>query len=571
MTLTEKIGQLGSVYANSLLEKQRLSAVASRDLLQHGIGQISAIGRTSGLGPSELAAFANEIQQFLVEETRLGIPAIVHEECLNGFRAKGATIFPQNIGLASTWDTDLIGEITAVIRQQMRACGVHQGLAPVLDVARDPRWGRTEETFGEDPFLVAKIGLSYVKGLQGDDISRGIVATLKHFAGHGLPEGGLNCAPAHIPPRLLREVYLAPFEKAVKEGGVQSVMNAYHEIDGIPCGASGELLTGILRGEWGFGGVVVSDYYAIEQLMTVHKICVSKGEAAGLALAAGIDMELPRSDCFAGPLQKAIEEGTVAEALVDRAVSRILTLKFRLGLFERPYVQADAAARIFDMPMHRELALEAARKSIVLLKNEGNLLPLDKNIRRVAVIGPNADSCRNLLGDYAYPSNAGYEMIPNSESGKMEVVWKDESARQDRIETPDVVSVLEGIREIVSKDTVVLTAKGCDYNGESEDGLAEAVKVAASGRCHRAGCRRKVGARTRMHLRRDERPGRTRLARRPGEAGPGRLRDRQACSAGARRRKAVRPGLDGSEAAGHRRGMVARGGGGPGGGRCAFR
>jgi beta-glucosidase len=480
MTLTEKIGQMGSVYASSLLDEQRLSVAAAGDLLKSGIGQVSAIGRTSGLAASELAAFANEIQRFLVENTRLGIPAIIHEECLNGFRARGATIFPQNIGLASTWDPDLIGEITAVIRQQMRACGVHQGLAPVLDVARDPRWGRTEETFGEDPYLVTTMGLSYVKGLRGEDIGHGVVATLKHFAGHGLPEGGLNCAPAHLPPRLLREVYLTPFEKAVKEGGAESVMNAYHEIDGIPCGASGDLLTGILHGEWGFGGIVVSDYYAIEQLPTVHKICTTKGEAAALALAAGIDLELPRSDCFAGPLQEGVEDGTVPEALVDRAVARILALKFRLGLFERPYVQAETAARVFDMPRHREKALEAARRSIILLKNEGGLLPLDRNIGRIAVIGPNADSCRNLMGDYTYPSNAGYEMVPNAENGELEVVWKDESNRGDSVETPVVVSVLKGIRERVSKGTVVLTAKGCDYRGESEEGLAEAVRVAGS-------------------------------------------------------------------------------------------
>ena len=480
MTVLEKIAQLGSVYSNSLLENQRLSTDALRELMANGIGQVSAIGRMSGLSAPELASLANQIQRFLVEETRLGVPAILHEECLNGFRAKGATIFPQNIGLASAWDIDLTAKITAVIGQQMRACGVHQGLAPVLDVARDPRWGRTEETFGEDPYLVAMMGLSYVRGLQTDDISRGVVATPKHFVGHGLPEGGMNCAPAHIPARLLREVYLAPFEKVVKEGGALSVMNAYHEIDGVPCGASSELLTDTLRSQWGFDGIVVSDYYAVEQLLTVHRICSDKTEAAALALSSGIDSELPRADCFALPLLQAIERGQVPVALVDRAVSRVLSLKFRLGLFENPYVVPEVAGRVFDTKEHRVLALEAARKSIVLLKNFGDLLPLDRNVPRIAVIGPNADSQRNLLGDYSYPSNAGYEMVPSRENGKMEVVWKDEASRLDRVACPEVVSILTGIRDKVRKATEVMVAKGCDYNGTSEDGLPEAVRAARS-------------------------------------------------------------------------------------------
>ncbi len=371
MTLEEKIAQLGSTYATPLLEKNKFAVKKAAGILQNGIGQISALGRTSGLPPSEVAELANTIQKYLIENTRLGIPAMIHEECLNGFRARGATIFPQNIGLACTWEPDIVKKMTAVIRQQMRACGVHQGLAPVLDVARDPRWGRIEETFGEDPYLVSLMGLAYVTGLQGDNIKEGIVATVKHFAGHGLPEGGLNCAPSHLPPRLLREVYLAPFEKAVREGGVLSVMNAYHEIDGIPCGASEELLTKILHDEWGFDGLLVSDYYAIEQLMTIHHICADKGEAAGLALAAGIDIELPHSDCFAQPLQEKVEKGLIPVALVDRAVLRLLIIKYRLGLFENRYVESGNVQKVFDIPAHRALAREAARKSIVLLKNDG--------------------------------------------------------------------------------------------------------------------------------------------------------------------------------------------------------
>ena len=480
MTLEEKLSQLGSVFSSALLEDGKFILEKAEGLLSNGIGQISAIGRTSGLPPRELAGLSNEIQKFLRENTRLGIPAIIHEECLNGFRAKGATIFAQNIGLASTFESDLLGRITDVIRQQMRAAGIHQGLAPVVDVARDPRWGRVEETFGEDPYLVTRMAVSYVRGLQSDDISQGVVATLKHFVGHGLPEGGMNCAPAHIPPRLLREVYLYPFEKAIKEGGALSVMNAYHELDGIPCGASEELLTGILRNEWGFDGIVVSDYYAISQLVTSHRICQGNADAARLALEAGIDIELPVFHCYAQPLKEQVEKGVVSEALVDRAVSRILSLKFKLGLFENPYVESEKAAHVINMPEYRELALEAARKSIVLLKNDNAWLPLDKDIRTIAVIGPNADSQRNLLGDYTYPSGAGYELAPNKDTGKAEVVWKDREILAGIVKVPPVISILEGIRAKVAGNARVLYTRGCEINDASTEGFAEAVKTARS-------------------------------------------------------------------------------------------
>jgi beta-glucosidase len=480
MTLEEKIAQLGSVFAPPLLENGKFAPDKAEKILKNGIGHISAPALTSGLPPQELAALTNDIQKYLLENTRLGIPAIVHEECLNGFRAKGATIFPQNIGLASTWEPDLVGRITSVIRRQMRATGMHQGLAPVLDVARDPRWGRVEETFGEDPYLVGRMGVAYVRGLQGDDIKQGIVATTKHFAGHGLPEGGLNCAPSHIPPRLFREVYLYPFEKAVKEGGVLSVMNAYHEIDGIPCGASEELLTDILRHEWGFDGVVVSDYFAIAQLVTTHKIAAQSGDAARLALKAGLDVELPFTNCYGEPLQKAVASGSVPVAVVDRAVSRILSLKFRLGLFENAYVNPAAAVKIIDTPEDRELALEAARKSIILLKNAGNLLPLNKDIRTIAVIGPNADSQRNLLGDYTFPAHSGYEIKRDEKTGNVELIWKDEDAREGRVATPKVVTILEGIRSAVKKNTKVLYTRGCEVKDALKDGFSEAVKIAKS-------------------------------------------------------------------------------------------
>lgn len=478
MTVAEKVAQLGSVFAKPLMENGKFVPAKAAAVLKNGVGHISAPALSADLPPREVAVLVNDIQKYLTQKTRLGIPAIIHEECLNGFRAKGATIFPQNIGLASTWEPDLIGRITRVIRRQMRATGMHQGLAPVLDVTRDPRWGRVEETFGEDPYLVARMGVAYVRGLQGDDIKKGIVATTKHFAGHGLPEGGLNCAPAHIPPRLFREVYLYPFEKAVKEGGVLSVMNAYHEIDGIPCGASEDLLTGILRKEWGFDGVVVSDYFAIAQLMTTHKIAADLSDAAALSLKAGLDVELPFTNAYGEPLLEAVKKGKVSKAVLDLSVSRVLTFKFMLGLFENPYVDPDNVANVIDTPSDRELALEAAHKSIILLKNEKSLLPLKKDIRTIAVIGPNADSQRNLLGDYTFASHSAYEIKTDEKTGSIGLISK--KLKEGMVAAPKVISILEGVKAAVGKNTKVLYAKGCEVKGSSKDGFDEAVKVARS-------------------------------------------------------------------------------------------
>jgi beta-glucosidase len=474
MTLDEKIAQIGGVWSYELLEAGKFSQVKAASLIRDGIGQICRPGISTGLPPKDMAELSNDIQKFLAENTRLGIPTLIHEECLNGFMAKNATIFPQIIGMASTWEPELVNKMTRVTRENMMAVGVRQGLSPVLDVARDPRWGRVEETFGEDPYLIATMGVAYVKGLQGDDLKNGIVATLKHFVGYGLPEGGLNWAPAHIPPRLLREVYLYPFKEAIQTGGALSVMNAYHEIDGIPCAASTELLTDILRTEWGFEGIVVSDYFAVDNLHSYHRIAADKANAARLALAAGIDIELPRLDCCALPLKEQIEKGMVSNKLLDRAVSRILRLKFMLGLFENHYVKPEKAAKAFDLPAHRELALETARKSIVLLKNKDNTLPLNKNIKTIAIIGPNADVKRNLLGDYTYPAHIEV-MIKTAESMGVQVSLPDEPA--DHITVP-VVTILEGIKAKVGKSAKILYAAGCEYNSASVDGFPEAVKAA---------------------------------------------------------------------------------------------
>ncbi len=474
MTLDEKIAQIGGAWSYEFIDGGKFSEKNAESLIKDGIGHICRPGISTALPPKEMAELINGIQNFLEKHTRLSIPALVHEECLNGFMAKKAAIFPQIIGMASTWEPELISKMAGVARENMVAVGVRHGLSPVLDVARDPRWGRVEETFGEDPYLIATMGTAYVKGLQGDDLKNGVAATLKHFVGYGLPEGGLNWAPAHIPARLLLEVYLYPFKEVIQKGGALSVMNGYHEIDGIPCAASTKLLTDILRREWGFEGAIVSDYFAVENLHSYHHIASDKANAAVLALTAGIDAELPKLDCYAQPLKEQIGKGLVSSKLLDIAVSRILRLKFILGLFENRYVKSEEAAKFFDLPAHRELALETARKSIVLLKNENGTLPLNKNTKTIAVIGPNANSKRNLLGDYTYPAHIEVMLKAVEEMG-MQVSLPDEPP--DHITVP-MITILEGIKARAGKKTKVIYAPGCEYNSASKDGFPEAVEAA---------------------------------------------------------------------------------------------
>ncbi|HIQ05954.1 MAG TPA: beta-glucosidase, partial [Anaerolineae bacterium] len=476
MTLEEKIAQLSGVWIYELLEMQEgmsFSKQKAQARIGNGIGQITRIGGASNLDPIGSAELANRVQEFLVENTRLGIPAIVHEECLSGYMALGATSFPQAIGIASTWEPELVEQMTSVIRTQMRAVGAHHGLSPVLDVTRDPRWGRVEETFGEDPYLVSRMGVSYVRGLQGQDWREGIIATGKHFVAHGMPEGGLNWAPVHVPQRELYEVFLTPFEAAIKEADLASIMNAYHELDGVPCASSKELLIELLRNRLGFDGIVVSDYSAITMLAEYHHVARDKVEAAVMALEAGIEIELPSTDCYGDPLAEAVRDGRISEVLIDTVVARVLKMKFLLGLFENPYVEAERASEVFDMPEQRTLARQIAQKSIVLLKNEGDLLPLNKTLSAIAVIGPNADSVRNLLGDYSYPAHIDALVATRRRS---------ETDLAESIAVPEksvpMVSVLEGIKRKVSPETKVYYVKGCEVLDESREGFAEATEAA---------------------------------------------------------------------------------------------
>lgn len=486
MTLEEKIAQLGSIWGFELLEKRSFSLEKAMRRVKKGIGHIARIAGQGNLSPVEVANTANAIQKFLVENTRLGIPAIVHDECCSGFTARQATCFPQAIGLSSTWDPEIVGEMTSVIKTQMRAVGVHQALSPVLDVTTDPRWGRTEETFGEDPYLISQIGVSYIRGLQGKDLKDGVAATGKHFAGYGNSEGGMNWAPSHIPFRQLHEVFLLPFEAAIKEAHLASIMNAYHEIDGVPCGSSRELLTEILRDQIGFDGVVVSDYYTLGFLFGYHRIARDKKETARLALQAGLDVELPEADFYGKSLHEAIEGGEIEESIVDLAVSRILRMKFLLGLFEDPYVNIKDIPAVFDARGQKGLARKIAQKSMVLLKNKDNILPLKKDIKSIAVIGPNADSVRNLLGDYTYPSQLEkapefVEAIGDSKDLEMfsEITHMLKKGKDviTKAYLP-IESILEAIKTKVSPETIVHYAKGCEVMDDSEDGFKEAIALA---------------------------------------------------------------------------------------------
>ncbi len=313
----------------------------------------------------------------------------------------GGTLFPQMLGVASTFQPELAEALTTVIRRQLMAIGARQGLAPVLDVGRDQRWGRIEETFGEDPPLVSHFGMAYVKGLQSEDLAQGVMATGKHFIGHSLSQGGLNCAPVHVGMRELHDIYLAPFQAAIRDAKLASVMNAYPELDGDVVAASRRILTDLLRGKLGFDGVVVSDYEAVLMLNNFHKIAATESCAAAMALRAGIDVELPTVVCYGNPLKEALDRGEINIELVDQAVERHLRKKIELGFFENPYVDEGSVLEVFETAEQRQLARQIARQSLVLLRNDG-ILPLQKSIETLAVIGPNADEPRTQQADYSY-------------------------------------------------------------------------------------------------------------------------------------------------------------------------
>jgi beta-glucosidase len=473
LTLDEKLAQIGSCWMHELQTGRDLDPVKLGEKLKHGIGQVTRVGGDSPFEPLAIARAANSIQKFLKERTRLGIPAIIHEECCSGAMVLGGTTFPQMIGLASTFQPELAEAMTNAIRKQLRAIGAQQGLAPVLDVARDARWGRCEETFGEDPILVSHFGMAYVRGLQGNKLTDGVMATGKHFIGHGLSQGGLNCGPVHMGIRDLYDIYLPPFQAAIRDAGLAAVMNAYPELDGEVIAASRRILTELLREKLGFTGVVVSDYEAVMMIHSYHRAAADQPTAARLALDAGIDVELPTINYYGDPLRAALMAGDISLDVLDLAVRRHLRKKFELGLFDNPFVDEGRVLEVFETSENRALARQIARQSMVLLKNDG-ILPLKKEIGTLAVIGPNADNGRNQLGDYSYA--ALFEMCqPLAQEGS---AWANVDPVMITSNTVLVVSVLDGIRKVVSPKTNILYAKGCSNLSEDVSGINEAVAAA---------------------------------------------------------------------------------------------
>ncbi|MGO8766776.1 MAG: glycoside hydrolase family 3 N-terminal domain-containing protein [Limisphaerales bacterium] len=421
MTLEEKAAQMMCIWqekttrllgADGYFDLQKAKAAFKKG---QGIGQV---GRPSDSGSPqtepwkgktarEMAELTNAIQKFFIENSRLGIPVFFHEECLHGHAARDGTSFSQPIGLAATFNPGLVEKLFAMTAAETRARGAHQALTPVVDVARDPRWGRVEETYGEDPYLVSRLGIAAVRGFQGDGKFQNknrLIATLKHFAAHGQPESGLNCAPVNISERVLRETFLFTFKEAIQKAGAISVMASYNEIDGVPSHANEWLLRDVLRKEWKFKGFVVSDYYSIWELSYRpdthgHFVAKDKREACALSVKAGVNIEFPEPDCYLH-LVELVRKKVLKESQLDDLVAPMLLWKFKMGLFNDPYVDPAEAERIVGSEAHRQLARQAARETITLLKNENNLAPLDlKKYKTIAVIGPNAN--RSLLGGYS--------------------------------------------------------------------------------------------------------------------------------------------------------------------------
>jgi len=482
MTLEEKVGQLGSRWAGNDMQHEEVGGTAldpdetinvapMQDIFaasgtvplaeasRPGLGHLTRVYGSVPLTAAQGAAEVVRQQRVVLENSRLGIPALVHEECLTGFTTLGATVYPAAIAWGATFDPELIERMAAAIGRDMAAVGVHQGLSPVLDVVRDYRWGRVEETLGEDPYLVSMLGSAYVRGLQG----AGVIATLKHFAGYSAARGARNHGPVPMGRRELMDVILPPFELAVTAAGAGSVMNSYSDVDGVPAAADHWLLTELLRDQWGFEGTVVSDYWAVPFLATMHRVAADTEEAGAQALAAGIDVELPDTLGFGAGLVERVRRGEIPEALIDQAARRLLTQKVRLGLLDPQWSPersvAGAAGVDLDSAGNRALARELAERSIVLL-DAGTVLPLGNTARRVAVVGPCADDPRTFMGCYAFPNHV-LPRYPGHGLG---------------VQVPTAVDALRA--ELPAADLVY--EQGCQVEGQDRSGFAAAVDAARS-------------------------------------------------------------------------------------------
>jgi beta-glucosidase len=473
MTLEEKVAQLGSRWAGNdmadhdLPAEETINVAPMEDVFavggslpleeasRHGLGHLT---RVWGSVPQSVEQGVAELirqHRVVIEGTRLGVPALVHEECLTGFTTYGATVYPASIAWGATFDPGLVERMAAAIGRDMAAVGVHQGLSPVLDVVRDYRWGRVEETIGEDPYLVAMLGSAYVRGLQ----SAGVIATLKHFAGYSASRAGRNHGPVSMGRRELLDVVLPPFETAIATAGAGSVMSSYSDIDGLPASADRWLFTDVLRDDWGFGGTVVSDYWAVPFLSSMHRVADGDADAGAVALAAGTDVELPDTIGFASLVDK-VRSGVISEELIDRAARRLLLQKVELGLLDpdwTPEGSVRGGGVDLDSAGNREIARQLAERSVILL-DAGSALPLSPELRTIAVVGPCAGDPRTLMGCYAFPNH----VLPRY---------------PDRGLGVQVLSPIDALRNELP-DAGILYAKGCAVTGEDRSGFDAAVAAA---------------------------------------------------------------------------------------------
>ncbi|KKD04615.1 glycoside hydrolase family 3 N-terminal domain-containing protein [Streptomyces sp. WM6386] len=458
MTLQEKTAQLYGVWVGAETDGDGVAPLQSEmsadydweELITQGLGQLTRPFGTAPVDPALGAQALARAQRRIADAGRFGIPALAHEECLAGFTAWQATAYPVPLAWGASFDPPLVEEMAGHIGRDLRAVGVHQGLAPVLDVVRDPRWGRVEETIGEDPYLVGTVGAAYVRGLE----STGIVATLKHFAGYASSAGARNHAPVRAGVRELADVTLPPFEMALREGGARSVMAAYNETDGVPASADPGLLTELLRESWGFTGTVVSDYFGVGFLQSQHRVAGTEAQAGHAALAAGLDVELPTLKCYGRPLLEAVRAGEVPEELIDRAARRVLLQKCELGLLDEDWSPEPTGRIDLDSTANRALARRLAEESVVLLDNPDSVLPLSPDLR-IAVVGPRAADALAMLGCYSFPSH----VLTHHPDVPMGV---------------EIPTVLEALRTELP-DAKVTFAAGCDTSDPDRSGFGEAV------------------------------------------------------------------------------------------------
>ena len=487
MTFEEKIDQITCLVtiADDIPEFE--------NYIPNGIGNVGAFTVADTVEP--IVEYADKLQKYLVNHTRLGIPALIHCEASAGAQFTEADVFPSAIAQASTFDTEVVGEMTDFIRKQMYYVGFRQALSPVVDITRDPRWGRITETYGEDAALTSAMASAFVKGIQGDELKEGVLATAKHFAGHCITEGGLNMGRNIVSERDMREIHCKPFQCAITEAGLKSVMNSYCSVNGEPVVGSKKMLTDILRGEMGFQGFVVSDYLTLDRLVDPFAVAENFEEAGIRAIQAGLDVEYPRSKGFSYKMKESIESGRLSMDIIDQAVRRVLTQKFDLGLFENPYPDLEKLKKYLHLKSADELNEKIAAESFTLLKNENKTLPLSKKIKKIAVIGPHADNIRSLFGTFSYPAVLDMTMSREEDGQEFEepglIIYDVEQKYKGEIrevsprvnrkiqkEFPNSRTLCAALKEYLPEAEVVY-AQGINCSGDNTGGMEEALQVAA--------------------------------------------------------------------------------------------